>query len=394
MRLDGGELEVLEEGLGSNTAALDLERHDAATAVRQVLLGNRIVGVARQARVAHALHLGLVLQELSHCLAVLHVARHAHVQALKAEVEQEGVLRRLDGAQIAHELRGRLGDEGPLFAKLLGVGDAVIALVRRGETGELVGVSHPVELARVDDGAAHSCAVAVHVLGGGVRHDVSAPLDGTTVDRRGERVVHDERHTVGMRGVGELLNVKHRERRVGDGLAEDGARIVLEGRVELGGRAVGRNERGLDAHLRHGHAYEVERAAVDGGGGHNVATGLADVEQRKEVRRLARRGQHGGRTALELGDLCGNVVVRGVLQARVEVARCLEVKELAHILARVVLERGGLHNRNLARLPVAGGVPALDTYSVDALVAHGVLSCASAGPRGLASVLCKTMATV
>ena len=111
-----------------------------------------------------------------------------------------------------------------------------------------------------------------------------------------------------------------------------------------------------------------------------MAAGLADVEQRKEVRRLARRGQHGSRTALKLGNLCGDVVVRGVLQARVEVARRLEVKELAHVLARVVLERGGLHDRNLARLAVAGGVPALDTYGVDALVAHGVLSCANAGP--------------
>ena len=255
-------------------------------------------------------------------------------------------------------------------------------------------MGHPVELARVDYGAAHSRAVAVHVLGGGVRHDVGAPLDRTAVDRRGERVVHDERHAVGMRGGSELLDVEHRERRVGDGLAEDGARVVLESGVELLGRAVGRDERGLDAHLRHGHADEVERAAVNGGGSHDVAAGLADVEQREEVGRLARRGQHSRRTTLKLGNLCGDVVVRGVLQARVEVARRLEVKELAHVLARVVLERGGLHDRNLTRLAVAGGVPALDTYGVDALVAHGVLSCANAGLSGLASVLCKTMATV
>ena len=52
----------------------------------------------------------------------------------------------LHGAEVAHELRGRLGDEGALKAELLGIGHAVVALVGRSEARELIGMSHPVEL--------------------------------------------------------------------------------------------------------------------------------------------------------------------------------------------------------------------------------------------------------
>ena len=46
-----------------------------------------------------------------------------------------------------------LGDEGSLLAELLGVGDAVVALVRGAQAGELVGVGHPVKLAAVHNGS-------------------------------------------------------------------------------------------------------------------------------------------------------------------------------------------------------------------------------------------------
>ena len=96
----------------------------------------------------------------------------------------------------------------------------------------------------------------------------------------------------------------------------------------------------------------------------------ADVEQREEVGRLAGRGEHSGGAALQLADLGGHIVVGGVLEAGVEVAVGLQVKELTHVLAGGVFERGGLDDGDLARLAVSGGVAALHAYGSDALSVH------------------------
>ena len=298
------------------------------------------------------------------------------MKALKAQVEVEGVLGALDGPEVAHELRRRLGDEGTRLTELLGVDDAVIRLVRGGEAGELLGMGHPVELSGVDDCPSHGDAVPVHVLGGGVRHDVGTPLDRPAVDGRGEGVVDDEGHAVRMCGGGELLDVEDRERGVGDGLAEDALRVGTEGGVELLGRAEGRDERGLDAHLAQRVGEEVERAAVDGRRRHHVTARLADVEHREEVRRLAGAREHARGAALERGDLRRYGIVRRVLQTRVEVARGLEVEELAHVIGGLVPEGRRLDDGHLARLTVSRPVSRLHATRLDALI-HGDLSSSS-----------------
>ena len=78
-----------------------------------------------------------------------------------------------------------------------------------------------------------AAGVAVHVLGGGVGHDVRAPLKGTAVDRGGEGVVHNQRDAVAVGGSGKFFNIQHRQRRIGDGLAENGLGIGPEGCVQL-----------------------------------------------------------------------------------------------------------------------------------------------------------------
>ena len=57
--------------------------------------------------------------------------------------------------------------------------------------------------------------------------DVGAPLDGPAVHRRGEGIVDDQRHPVGMCRLRETLDVQHRQGGVRDGLAEDGIRDVV-----------------------------------------------------------------------------------------------------------------------------------------------------------------------
>ena len=79
-----------------------------------------------------------------------------------------------DGAEVAHELCGGLGNISA-FAKALRVGHAMIALIRRGEAGELI-VLRPVEIAAVHNRTAYACRMAVHILGCRMRHDIGSPI--------------------------------------------------------------------------------------------------------------------------------------------------------------------------------------------------------------------------
>lgn len=97
----------------------------------------------------------------------------------------------------------------------------------------------------------------------------------------------------------------------------------------------------------------------------------AAYEQREEIRRLARRGQHGRRAAFQRGDLGCHMVVGGVLQAGIKIPGSLQIKQLAHIFAGGVLECGGLNDGNLPGFAVAGGISSLDADGFNALLAHG-----------------------
>ena len=340
MRGDLGELEALHKGLSCRATAVKAKAHDAAGTVGHVLLSQVIVLVALQARIAHKAYLGMALQELGNGQAVLAMTRHAHMQALERAVQEKRRLRVLHGAKIAHELSGGLGNEGALATELLGIGHAVVALVGRGEARELVRMSHPVKLAVVDDHAAQVGSVAIHILGGGVRNDVGAPLKGTAHHGRREGVVDHQRHAVVMRGLGKALNIEHGEGGVGDGLAKDELGVGPEGCFQLLIGAVGSNERAGNAHTAHGMGKQVVGTAVDGRARDHVIAGTGHVKDREEVRSHARAREHRSSAALHLADLGGNQITRGILQTAVEVARLLQVKQLAHVLGRVVLPRG------------------------------------------------------
>ena len=312
----------------------------------------------------------MALQELGNGQAVLAMTRHAHMQALERAVQEEGRLRILHRTKIAHELSGCLGNEGTLATKLLGIGHAVVALIGRGKTRELVRMGHPVKLAVVNDHAAQVGSMSIHVLGGGVRNDVGTPLKGTAHHRRREGVVDHQRHAVVMCGLGKALNIEHGKGGVGNRLAKDELGIGLKGCLELLIGAVGGNERAGHAHAAHGVGEQVIRTAVNGRARDHVIAGTGHVKDREEVRSHARARKHRGGASLHLTDLGGNQIARGVLQAAVEVARLLQVKQLAHVLGRVVLPRGGLVDGHLARLGISRVIAALNTCSTDGLLAH------------------------
>ena len=96
---------------------------------------------------------------------------------------------------------------------------------------------------------------------------------------------------------------------------------------------------------------------------------VADVEQGEEVGCLTGGGEHGSGAAFHFADLGGHGVVRGVLQARVEIPRLGKVEESAHLLARRVFERRRLDDRRCARFAVVRLVAALHADGVN-MFAH------------------------
>ena len=291
------------------------------------------------------------------------VLLHPEGQTLQSQIQDEGTLGRLDAAEVTHELGGTLGDEGTADAEALGIGNAVIALVRGAQAGEFIRVGSPVKLAAVHNGTADGRGVAVHVFGGGVGHDVRPPLKGTAVDGSGESVVHNQGHTMCMGRPGKLLNVQHRQSRIGNGFSEHGLGVGPESGVQLLLGAVRVHKGGFQAHPLHGHREQVKAAAVDGRAGHNVVAAAGNVEHRQEIGRLTGAGQHGGAASLQGADFRRHCVAGRIGQTGVEIAVRLQVEQLAHVLRSSIFERGALHNGNLAGFAVSGLVPSLNAQS-------------------------------
>ena len=112
------------------------------------------MGICRKSRILDPCDAVVGCQELSYLLGISAVACHTYGQRLEADLDVVSVLGRLDGAEVSHELGCSLCDVSSL-AELGGICEAVVRLVGCAETRELVSVSHPVEVAGVNNGAAY-----------------------------------------------------------------------------------------------------------------------------------------------------------------------------------------------------------------------------------------------
>ena len=242
-----------------------------------------------------------------------------HMQRLQPEIQQECVERGGNRSEVAHQMGGALGDVRKL-AERLRVRKAVIRLVRLDKAGELVGMLLPVEVSAVDDASAHLRGVSVHVLGGGVRHDVAPEIERAAEDRGRERVVDDQRYAVLVRDLRELGDVEHHAGRVCDGLTEYALGVRTERLLYLRGGCIRIDEREFDSELLEGYRKEIERTAVYLRGGDHMVAGVADVEDGKCGRRLSGRGEDGCHSAFEGGDLLGHLVIGRVRKTRVEIS--------------------------------------------------------------------------
>ena len=323
-----------------------------------------MVLVALEARVVHPGHLRVVLQELRAGESVLAVARHAQVKRFEANVQEERILRSLDAAEVAHELGRSLRDEGAL-AESLRVGKTVVARVRFGEALELVMMGFPVEVSAIHDAATHGHRVTVHVLGGGMGHDVHAEFNRAAENRSRERVIDNHRHAVLVGDVCKALEVQNLAGRVCNRLAKEALGVRAEGLLDFLVARILVHERAFDTELLHGNAEEVARTAVNSAGADEVVARLADVEHGEEVRRLTGTREHRCHTAFHGRNLGCHGIVGGVLQTRVEVATGLQVEQVGHRVAGLVLESGALVDGKDARFAVFRLPAALYAQSFD-----------------------------
>ena len=98
------------------------------------------------------------------------------------------------------------------------------------------------------------------------------------MNRRGERVVHDEWDAVLVSDTGKTLDVEHMAAGIRDGLAEKALGVRAEGLFDLLVGPVWVDERTRDAHLLHRHAEEVECAAVNRTRSDKMVASFTEVE--------------------------------------------------------------------------------------------------------------------
>ena len=236
----------------------------------------------------HPTHRLVPCQEIQHRGRVRDMALHAQRQRLDPLQQMKRVRGREACAEIAQAFGAGAHDEGGR-AELLGEIQAMIAAIWLGQGRELAG-RIPIEMAAVDDRAANGDAVAANPFGQRIHDDIGAKLDGLAQIRRGERIVDQERQARFMGDFGGTRDIEHLQPRIADGLGDQEPRVGLDGGADAV-QIARLDERGGNAETRQRMGQEIDRAAIERGGGHDV---IARAKQRGdgEVQRghAARRG--------------------------------------------------------------------------------------------------------
>ena len=215
------------------------------------------------------------------------MAVHAHAERLDALQQLECVGRRQAGAEIAQAFGACAHDEGGL-AELLVEDDAVIAGIGLGQHAGIFR-SVPVETAAVDDGAADRDAVAADPFGRRMHDEVGAELDRPAEIGRGKSVVDQQRDLCVMRDLRDGRNIQHFEAGIADGLADHQPRVRLDRGAKFVERARLDEGRG-DAEARQRMRQQIDRAAIERGGGDDMVAGIHQRCDRKMQRGHAARG--------------------------------------------------------------------------------------------------------
>ena len=86
----------------------------------------------------------------------------------------------------------------------------MIALIWGTQTRILVCVFHPVKSSTIHNGSAYCRTMSIHIFGGRMSHNISAPFKWSAVNRRRERIIHDQRNSVSVGYLGKQFNIQNR----------------------------------------------------------------------------------------------------------------------------------------------------------------------------------------
>ena len=328
----GEDFQGVDEFEGFCLASLNLEGKDGAASVGEIPLIQGVVGMAGQGRMVHLGHLGVLGEEVHHLEGILYVALYAQGQRFQPLQEDEAAHRGKGGADVPQE-----GGTGPynVGGEAAGIGKdyPVITGFGLGELRELAG-SLPVKLSAVHDDAANSGAVAAYELGGRMHYYIGPVLDGTEEERRGKRIVDDQGNLVGVGYGRDGIHVNDVSVGIAEGLDEQGLGLRTDGLLKIGdvfrihesgGNAVG-HERVLQ---------QVESAAIDGLGCHNMVSRTGDVQD--GISDGGSTGSHGQGTytSFQGGNAAFQHVLRGIGQAAVDIAG-IDQAETGRCVSRVM----------------------------------------------------------
>ena len=182
-----------------------------------------------------------------------------------------------------------------------------------------------------------------------MHHDVGAVFDRPEQDRRGDRIVDDQRDAVRVGDARERFEVANIARGVPDTFAEDRARVVIDQLLD-GVGPIRRGEADCDALTRQHVCEQGVRGAVELWHRHDIAAELGDVERRIVERRLS--GTHAERfqAALERGDAALQDRRGGVRDAAVAESLDLEIEQGRAMVGTVEGIGHGLIDRDRHRL--------------------------------------------
>ncbi len=216
--------------------------------------------------------------------------------------------------------------------------------------------------------------MAADELGGRLNHDVRAMFQRTEQVRGGEGVVDDHRQMVLVGDFGNGLEVRKIGVRIAEGLEVDELGVLLDGILELL-RILGGDEGGGDAVARQGMAEQVEGAAIDVLGSHDVIAALGDVAHRVFHGRGAGCDRQACGAAFKGRDAVFEHALGGVGQTTVDVAGVRQAEASLGVVEVVEHVAGGLVDRHRAgiggRVRLLLSDMQLQGFETIVLVCHG-----------------------
>ena len=323
-----------------------------------------------QARVIDPGHTRVGLQKLRHAQRVVAVLLHAQRQGLDALQNlpsAHGAERCAKHAQAFHAAAHGKAKVAKGLVKL----HTVVALGRLGHTGKLAVV--PREFAALHHHAAQRGAVPGQVFGGRMHHDVCAQRQRIAQQRAGHGVVDDQRHAVRVGHLGHGRDVQHHHARVAQAFGIHCPRVGPHGSRKVFGLCR-IDKSGFDAELGQAHGQHGDRAAIQSPGRHHMVARLQEGHQRHGFGRHARGTGHGSTPALECCNALFEHRHRGVAQARIHIAKGLQVEQRRRVLGAVKHEAAGLVNRQGAcARGCIGNLPGVDgqSFGMELAVGHG-----------------------